>query len=93
MIFQHKNTRRDNVLASDNQVQGPSKELGGLSSCQAAHTHPLTAPSSQHTNENMYSWNITKQVTMRRNVLCYRVFHCFLIPSFVLLGAAKSRRL
>ena len=33
----------------------------------------------------MYSLNAAKQVTMRRDLSCYRVFHCFLTPSFVLL--------
>ena len=56
-------------------------------------SHPLSFHlSGRHTNENLYSLNTAEQVTMRRDLSCYRVFHCFLTPSFVLLGAsAKSR--
>ena len=66
--------------------------MRGLSSCHEPHIHPLSVLSDRHTNENEYSLNTAKQVANYRDVSCYRVFHCFLTPSFVLLGAsAKSR--
>ena len=66
--------------------------MRGLSICQDPHIHPLSASSGQRINENVYSLNTAKQVTMRCGFSCYRVFYCFLTPSFVLLGAsAKSR--
>ena len=66
--------------------------MRGLSSCQDPHIHPLSVPGGQRTTKNVYSLNTAKQVIMRRNLSCYRVCHCFLTPSFVLLGAsAKSR--
>ena len=68
--------------------------MRGSSSYQDPHISSLSIPSRQHTNENVHSLNVATQVTMRRNLSCYRVFHSFLTPSFVLLGAsAKSRRL
>ena len=94
MSYQQKSTRLDDPLASDNQVWDSLKELRGLSSCQDPHIHPLFASSGQRTNGNVHSLITAKQVTMGSNLLCYRVFHCFLTPSFVLLGAsAKSRYL
>jgi len=66
--------------------------LRGLSSCQDPHIPPLSVPSGQRTNANVYSLNTAKQVTMSRDVSCYWMFHCSLTPPFVLLGAsAKSR--
>ena len=66
--------------------------MRGLSSCHEPHIHPLSVLSDWHTNENESSLNTAKQVANYHDVLCYRVFHCFLTPSFVLLGAsAKSR--
>ena len=92
MHRQQKTTHWDNPLASDNQVYGPSKELRGLSSCQDPHIHYLSALSQQRANKNIHSLNTARQVTMCHKLSWYRVFHYFLTPSFVLLGAsAKSR--
>ena len=53
MGYQQESTRQDNLLASDNQVYGPSKELSGLSSSQDPHIHPLSTPNRQRNNENV----------------------------------------
>ena len=47
-------TCSNNISAYDNQVQCPSKELRGLSSCQDPHTHPLSVFDCQRTNEHVY---------------------------------------
>merc|ERR1711966_218615 len=66
--------------------------MKGLSSCQNPHIHPISVLGCQRTNENEYSLNSANQVIICCNLSCYRVFHCPLTPSFVLLGAsAKSR--
>ena len=92
MRRQYKTAHWANPLASENQGHGPSKELRGLSICQDPHLHSISVFSCQRTNENVYSLNTAKQVTICCDLSWYRVFHCFLTPSFVLLGAsAKSR--
>ena len=90
--LQTKNTHCDYVLTSDNQVQDPSKETRGLSSCQDTPIYPISVLSREHTNKNVYSLNTAKQMTMCHDLLCYRVFCCFLTSSFVLLGASGKLR-
>ena len=65
------------------QLSRPSHMVSSLSVC-----------SSQCTNESVHDLDVAKQATVWRNLSHYWVFHWFLTPSFVLLGAsAKSRRL
>ena len=66
--------------------------MRGLSICQDSHIYPISVLSCQRTNENVYSLNSANQVTMCCDVSCYRVFRCFLTPSFVLLGASAKFR-
>ena len=66
--------------------------MRGLSSCQDSHIYPISVLSCQRTNENVYSLNSANQVTMCCDLSSYRVFHCFLTPSFVLLGVSVKSR-
>ena len=87
-----KSTHWDNVLASNNQVYGPWKELRELRSRKTL-TSTLFFPSTANAPIKRCIWILTaKQVTMCCDLSCCRVFHCFLTPSFVFSGAsAKSR--
>ena len=66
--------------------------MRGLSSCQDSHIYPISVLICQRTNENVYSLNSANQVTMCCDLSCYRVFHCSLTPSFVLLGVSVKSR-
>ena len=91
MRCQQKTAHWATPLASENQFYGSSNELRGLSSRQHPHLHSISVLSCQHINENVYSQNTAKQVTICCDLSCYQVLHCVFPPSFVLLGAiAKS---